>query len=143
MGITTFRRPSIRVAVLVISVIVYFVLSFRIYEFGTGLAQNALLGLLFGLLTVAVLQTWRLAVVVRSDGVLVRNSWRDQFLRWDDIRGIDRESGRMVRVSCLMADGRVVQCDAMRGWAFGDEPHSKALVEAVTARLAAREQQAD
>jgi hypothetical protein len=142
MGITTFRRPSIRIAVLIISVVVYFVLTFRIYDGTTGLAQDVLVGLIFGLLTATVIQTWRLAVVVRSDGVLVRNSWRDQFLRWDDIRGIDHEAGRMQRVSFLMADGRVVPCDAMRGWTFGDEPNAKALVEAVTERLAAREQQA-
>ena len=142
MGITTFRRPSTRIAVLVISVVVYFVLAFRIYESSTGLAQNALVGLLVGLLTAAVIQTWRLAVVVRSDGVLVRNSWRDQFLRWDDIQGIDHEQGRIQRVSILMTDGRVVQCEAMRGWATKDEPHAKALVQADNERLATREQQA-
>ncbi|MFJ5987995.1 PH domain-containing protein [Lentzea sp. NPDC092896] len=142
MGVTTFRRPALRVSVLVISVLGYFVLAFRIYDVADGLAANALLGLLIGLLTAAVIQTWRLAVVVRSDGVLVRNSWRDQFLRWDDIHGIDHEKGRIQRVSILMTDGRVVQCEAMRGWATKDEPHAKALVQAVTERLAAREQQA-
>ncbi|WP_330271934.1 PH domain-containing protein [Lentzea sp. NBC_00516] len=142
MGPTTFRRQSIRVSVVIISVVVYFVLYFRIYESGTGLAKNVLVGLLVGLLTATVIQTWRLAVVVRSDGLLVRNSWRDQFLRWDDIQGIDHERGRMQRVSILMTDGRVVPCDAMRGWATRDEPHAKALVQAVTERLAAREQQA-
>ncbi|MEU3646531.1 PH domain-containing protein [Lentzea sp. NPDC034063] len=142
MGVTTFRRPSARVAVVIIAVVVYFVLSFRIYDQTEGLAEYALTGLLFGLLSVAVIQTWRLAVVVRSDGVLVRNSWRDQFLRWDDIQGIDHEQSRIQRVSILMTDGRVVQCEAMRGWATKDEPHAKALVQAVTERLAAREQQA-
>ncbi|MDX8144307.1 PH domain-containing protein [Lentzea sp. BCCO 10_0061] len=142
MGITTFRRPSARVAVVIIAVIAYFVLSFRIYDLADGLVEDVLAALLFVLLAVAVLQTWRLAVVVRSDGVLVRNSWRDQFLRWDDIQGIDHEQSRIQRVSILMNDGRVVQCEAMRGWATKDEPHAKALVQAVTERLAAREQQA-
>ena len=127
---------------MIISVVVYFVLAFRIDEFADGLTQNVLTGLLVGLLVAMVVQTWRLAVVVRPDGVLVRKSWRDRFLRWDEIRGIDLESGRIQRVSFLMADGRVVPCDAMRGWAFREEPHAKALVQAVTARLAAREQQA-
>ena len=143
MGITTFRRPSARVAVVIIAVIAYFVLSFRIYDLADGLVEDFLAALLFALLAVAVIQTWRLAVVVRSDGVLVRNSWRDQFLRWDDIQGIDHEQSRIQRVSILMNDGRVVQCEAMRGWATRNEPHAKALVQAVTERLAAREQQAD
>ncbi|WP_045318493.1 PH domain-containing protein [Lentzea aerocolonigenes] len=143
MGPTTFRRPSARVAIVIISVVVYFVLAFRIDEFADGLTQNVLTGLLVSLLAAMVVQTWRLAVVLRSDGVLVRNSWRDRFLPWDEIRGIDREPSRIQRVSFLMADGRVVPCDAMRGWASRDEPHAKALVEAVTARLAAQEQQAD
>ncbi|KJK33085.1 hypothetical protein UK23_47660 [Lentzea aerocolonigenes] len=128
---------------MIISVVVYFVLAFRIDEFADGLTQNVLTGLLVSLLAAMVVQTWRLAVVLRSDGVLVRNSWRDRFLPWDEIRGIDREPSRIQRVSFLMADGRVVPCDAMRGWASRDEPHAKALVEAVTARLAAQEQQAD
>ena len=143
MGPTTFRRPSARVAIVIISVVVYFLLAFRIDEFADGLVQNVLTGLLVGLLAALVIQTWRLAVVLRSDGVLVRNSWRDRFLPWDEIRGIDREPGRIQRVSFLMADGRVVPCDAMRGWASRDEPHAKALVQAVTARLAAQEQEAD
>jgi hypothetical protein len=126
----------------IISVVVYFVLAFRIDGLADGLTQHALTGLLLGLLVATVLQTWRLAVVVRSDGVLVRNSWRDQFLRWDDIQGIDHEQGRIQRVSILMTDGRVVHCEAMRGWATRDEPHAKALVQAVNERLAAREQQA-
>ena len=142
MGITTFRRPSARVAVVIIAVIAYFVLSFRIYDLADGLVEDFLAALLFALLAVAVIQTWRLAVVLKPDGVLVRNSWRDRFLPWDEIRGIDRESGRIQRVSFLMADGRVVPCDAMRGWASRDEPHATALVQAVTARLAARGQQA-
>jgi hypothetical protein len=143
MGTTTFRRPSARVAVVIISVVSYFVLAFRIGEFADGLTEDVLIGLLAGLMVAAVFQTWRLAVVLRSDGVLVRNSWRDRFLPWDGIRGIDREPGRIQRVSFLMADGRVVPCDAMRGWASRDEPHAKALVQAVTARLAAQEKQAD
>jgi Bacterial PH domain len=143
MGPITFRRPSVRVAIVIISVVVYFVLLFRIDEFADGLTRDVLTGLVFGLLVALVTQTWRLAVVLRSDGVLVRNSWRDQFLRWEEIRGIDREPGRIQRVSFLMADGRAVPCDAMRGWASRDEPHAKALVQAVTARLAAQEQQAD
>ncbi|MFJ8960350.1 PH domain-containing protein [Lentzea sp. NPDC102401] len=143
MGVTTFRRPSARVAVVIIAVVAYFVLSFRIYDLVDGLAEDLLAALLFGLLAAMVIQTWRLAVIVRSDGVLVRNSWRDQFLRWDDIQGIDHEQSRVQRVSILMTDGRVVPCDAMRGWATRDEPHAKALVQAVTERLAAREQQAD
>jgi hypothetical protein len=143
MGTTTFRRPSARVAAVIISVVAYFVLAFRIDEFADGPTQSVLTGLLGGVLVALVIQTWRLAVVLRSDGVLVRNSWRDRFLPWDEIRGIDREPGRIQRVSFLMADGRVVPCDAMRGWASHDEPHAKALIQAVTARLAAQEQQAD
>ncbi|HUQ57550.1 PH domain-containing protein [Lentzea sp.] len=141
MGTTTFRRPSTRVAVLIISVIAYLVLVFQIEELVDGPVQNVLIGLLIGLLVMAVLQTWRLAVVLRPDGVLVRNSWRDRFLPWNEIRGIDHEASHIQRVSFLMADGRVVPCDAMRGWAFGDEPNAKALVQAVTTRLADQEQQ--
>ena len=128
---------------MIISVFVYFILMFRIDEFADGLTENVLTGLLVGLLVAMVVQTWRLAVVLRPDGVLVRNSWRDRFLPWEEIRGIDREPGRIQRVSFLMVDGRVMPCDAMRGWASRDEPHATALVEAVTARLATQEQQAD
>lgn len=111
-------------------------------EFADGPAQNVLTGALVGLLLTLVIQTWRLAVVLRPDGVLVRNSWHDRFLPWDEIRGIDREQGRIQRVSFLMVDGRVVSCDAMRGQTSRDEPHATALVQAVNARLAAQGQQA-
>jgi len=142
MGTTTFRRPSTRVTAVIILAVAYFILVFRIAEFADGLTRYVLTGLLGALIVASVFQTWRLAVVLKPDGVLVRNSWRDRFLPWDEIRGIDRESGRIQRVSFLMADGRVVPCDAMRGWASRDEPHATALVQAVTARLAARGQQA-
>ena len=141
---TTFRRPSARVAAVIIAVLCYPLLAWRIAEFTDGLVASVLMGLLAALLVLTVVQTWRFAVVLRPDGVLVRNSWRDHFLPWDEIRGIDRErTGRIQRVSFLMADGRVVPCDAMRGWASADEPHAKALVQAVTERLAAQEGSVD
>ena len=137
---TTFRRRSARVAVVIIAVFAYPLLAWRVGEFADGIAETGLLGLLAGLVVAAVFQTWRLGVVLRPDGVLVRNSWRDHFLPWAEIKGIDRElTGRIQRVSFLMGDGRVVPCDAMRGWASAEEPTATALVLAVTERLAAQE----
>ncbi|NGY65148.1 hypothetical protein G7043_40205 [Lentzea sp. NEAU-D13] len=60
-------------------------------------------------------ERFRYFLVTEAGRVLVRNSWHDRFLPWDEIRGVDREQGRIQRVSFLMGDGRVVSCDAMRG----------------------------
>ncbi|MFI6098502.1 PH domain-containing protein [Lentzea sp. NPDC051213] len=140
---TTFRRPSARLTAVIIFVIAYPLVSWRITQNVDAPFDSILIGLFAALVVAGLWQTWRLAVTLRPDGVLVRNSWRDHYLPWADIRGIDLESSRIQRVSFLMSDGRVVPCDAMRGWAFGDEPHSRALVQAVTERLAAQERRAD
>jgi hypothetical protein len=79
---TAFRRPSTRVAAVIIFLLCYPVLAWRIAEFADGLTESLLLGLLAVLLVAAVVQTWRFAVVLRPDGVLVRNSWRDHYLPW-------------------------------------------------------------
>ena len=87
-----------------------------------------------------MLRTVRMCVVIREDGVVIRNTIRSHHLRWSEIDHVSRPAGYGKRfksgVKFHLRDGRVVTADAFTTALFDADDPAAEVEAAVTRRLA-------